>query len=199
MREERVNKLSANTLPTEEDRLSSLEEGDDLKVKKAPFPYMRALGLCALIGVALGLSFAAFRQTTISASPDAYRGDLPLEVAAVHARLELLEREVRTLRETVAKVAPGEEPVHLPTPVGGPVYGLYVASYRAHEAAMAGWETLIARYPGAFANSTPLLLPIETVGGVFVRLIADIGSRDPVPPCDELRQSGLHCKPVRLR
>ncbi len=193
-----MNELSAKTVPIEEDRLSSLEE-DDLEVKKTPFPYLRVLGICALVGAALGLSFAAYRQTTITASPDAYRGDLPLEVAAVNARLELLEREVKTLRDVVSKVVPPEASVPMPIPTGGPVYGLYVASYRAHEAAMAGWEILLSRYPRAFANSTPLLLPIETVGGVFVRLIADIGPRDPVVACDEVRQSGLHCKPVRLR
>jgi hypothetical protein len=198
MREERVNKLSATTVPTEEDRLSTLED-DEPRVREPSFPYMRVLGICALVGAALGLSIAAYRQITISATPDAYRGDLPLEVAAVNARLELLEREVRTLRDTVAKVAPPEDVTPMPTPAGGPVYGLYVASYRAHETAMAGWETLLARYPGAFANSTPLLLPVETVGGVFVRLIADIGQRDPIAPCEEIRQSGLHCKPVRLR
>ena len=198
MREERVNKLSAMTVPAEEDRLSILED-DEPKVRKSSFPYMRVLGVCVLVGAALALSVAAYQQITINASPDAYRGDLPLEVAAVNARLELLEREVKTLRDTVTKVVPAVEPVPMPTPAGGPVYGLYVASYRAHETAMAGWETLLARYPGAFANATPLLLPVETVGGVFVRLIADIGPRDPIPPCDEIRQSGLHCKPVRLR
>jgi hypothetical protein len=198
MKEVGVNELSAKAVPIEEDRLSSLEE-DDLEIKKTPFPYLRVLGICALVGAALGLSFAAYRQTTITASPDAYRGDLPLEVAAVNARLELLEREVKTLRDVVSKVVPPEASVPMPIPTGGPVYGLYVASYRVHEAAMAGWETLLSRYPRAFANSTPLLLSIETVGGVFVRLIADIGPRDPVVACDEVRQSGLHCKPVRLR
>lgn len=53
--------------------------------------------------------------------------------------------------------------------------GLHLASYRTHEAALAGWELLRAEFPELLAAESPLLVEVETVAGLFVRLMVGTG------------------------
>lgn len=80
--------------------------------------------------------------------------------AVVRARLERLE--LRTSR--LAWPAPSSQ-----------VKAVHLASYRSHEAALAGWETLTRRYRAILGDETPTLIEVRTVAGEYVRLFAGAG------------------------
>ena len=80
--------------------------------------------------------------------------------AVLRARLERLE--LRTSRIAWPKASSAVRAVHL-------------ASYRTHQAALAGWEVLAARYPNVLAQETPTLVEVRTVAGEYVRLFAGMG------------------------
>lgn len=83
--------------------------------------------------------------------------------AAVRARLERLE--LRTSK--LAWPAPSSD-----------VKAVHLASYRSHEAALAGWETLVGRYHGVLDGETPTLVEVRTVAGEYVRLFTGAGLDD---------------------
>lgn len=80
--------------------------------------------------------------------------------AAVRARFERLE--LRTSRLAWPGTDGGDEGVHL-------------ASYRSHEAALHGWETMLQRHRKALAAETPTFVEVETVSGRYVRLFVGVG------------------------
>jgi len=84
--------------------------------------------------------------------------------AAVRARLERLE--LRTSK------------MDWPTP-SSDVRAVHLASYRSHEAALAGWEVLSKRYREALADETPTLVAVRTVAGEYVRLFTGAGHDGP--------------------
>ncbi|WP_323798156.1 hypothetical protein [Nisaea sp.] len=49
--------------------------------------------------------------------------------------------------------------------------GLHLASYRTHEAALAGWELLRTEFPELLAAQDPLFVEVDTVAGLFIRLV----------------------------
>ncbi|MEQ8331596.1 hypothetical protein [Nisaea sp.] len=53
--------------------------------------------------------------------------------------------------------------------------GLHLASYRTHESALAGWEVLRTGFPDLFNGQDPLFVEVETVAGLFVRLMVGVG------------------------
>ena len=53
--------------------------------------------------------------------------------------------------------------------------GLHLASYRTHESALAGWEVLRTEFPDLFNGQDPLFVEVETVAGLFVRLMIGVG------------------------
>lgn len=53
--------------------------------------------------------------------------------------------------------------------------GVHLASYKTHEAALAGWEVLQSRYRTALGSEPPTLVEVETVAGRFVRLFVGAG------------------------
>lgn len=84
--------------------------------------------------------------------------------AAVRARLERLE--LRTSK--IAWPAPSSA-----------VKAVHLASYRSHEAALAGWEVLSRRYRDVLADEIPTLIEVRTVAGEYVRLFTGSGQADP--------------------
>lgn len=83
--------------------------------------------------------------------------------AVVRARLERLE--LRTSR------------LDWPAP-SSLVRGVHLASYRSHEAALAGWEILNRRYRPVLSDQIPTLIEVRTVAGAYVRLFAGAGLDD---------------------
>lgn len=81
-------------------------------------------------------------------------------VAVMRARLERLE--LRTSR--IAWPSPSSE-----------VRAVHLASYRSHEAALAGWEVLLNRYRDTLGDETATLVEVRTVAGEYVRLFAGVG------------------------
>ena len=53
--------------------------------------------------------------------------------------------------------------------------GLHVASYRTHEAALAGWELMRTEFPDLLGAESPLLVEVDTVAGLFIRLMVGAG------------------------
>ncbi|MDF1792344.1 MAG: hypothetical protein P1U88_10570 [Thalassobaculaceae bacterium] len=97
--------------------------------------------------------------------------------AAVRARLERLE--LRTSR--IAWPEPSSD-----------VRAVHLASYRSHEAALAGWEVLAGRYPEVLGDETPTLVEVRTVAGPYIRLFAGAGrsGRDLLKIREALRDGG---------
>ncbi|MEO9902724.1 MULTISPECIES: hypothetical protein [Alphaproteobacteria] len=53
--------------------------------------------------------------------------------------------------------------------------GLHLASYRTQEAALAGWELLRTEFPELLAAESPLFVEVDTVAGLFIRLMVGAG------------------------
>ncbi|WP_420402554.1 hypothetical protein [Nisaea sp.] len=85
--------------------------------------------------------------------------DLETSEARDSARFERLE--LRTSR--------------LAWPENAGARGLHLASYRSHDAALAGWEVMRTQYPDLLAGQEPLMVEVETVAGLFVRLMVGVG------------------------
>ncbi|UUX48339.1 hypothetical protein NUH88_13040 [Nisaea acidiphila] len=70
--------------------------------------------------------------------------------------------------------------------------GLHLASYRTHDAALAGWEVMRTQFPELLADQEPVLVEVPTVAGLFVRLMVGPGaSRDWLLRArNEIRESG---------
>ena len=94
----------------------------------------------------------------------------------LNARLERLE-----LRTSAVKFPPADGAI-----------GIHLASYRAFDDAIAGWDLLSRKYGADFIAFTPEYLAVETVGGRFVRLMIGLGRprADLVPVVARLRASG---------
>lgn len=56
------------------------------------------------------------------------------------------------------------------------VRGLHLASYRTHDAALAGWEVMRTQFPELLADQEPVLVEVPTVAGLFVRLMVGPGA-----------------------
>jgi hypothetical protein len=94
----------------------------------------------------------------------------------LNARLERLE-----LRTSAVKFPPADGAI-----------GIHLASYRAFDDAIAGWDLLSRKYGADLIAFTPQYLAVETVGGRFVRLMIGLGRprADLVPVVARLRASG---------
>ncbi|MEC7676190.1 MAG: hypothetical protein VYB89_11715, partial [Pseudomonadota bacterium] len=94
----------------------------------------------------------------------------------LNARLERLE-----LRTSAVKFPPADGAI-----------GIHLASYRAFDDAIAGWDLLSRKYGADSIAFTPEYLAVETVGGRFVRLMIGLGRprADLVPVVARLRASG---------
>ncbi|WP_193186478.1 hypothetical protein [Nisaea sediminum] len=60
-------------------------------------------------------------------------------------------------------------------PEGGGARGLHLASYKSHDAALAGWEVMRTQYPDLLSRQEPTMVEVETVAGLFVRLMVGVG------------------------
>lgn len=60
-------------------------------------------------------------------------------------------------------------------PHGSGERGLHLASYRTHEAALAGWELLRTEFPDLLSDEDPVFFEVDTVAGLFVRLMVGVG------------------------
>ncbi|MBO6561342.1 MAG: hypothetical protein JJ959_12440 [Nisaea sp.] len=60
-------------------------------------------------------------------------------------------------------------------PEGGGARGLHLASYKSHDAALAGWEVMRTQYPDLLSGREPTMVEVETVAGLFVRLMVGVG------------------------
>lgn len=96
----------------------------------------------------------------LTAAVSALSGGDRQNAATVRARLERLE--LRTSR--IAWPEPSSD-----------VRGVHLASYRSHEAALAGWEVLSERYRDVLDGETPTLVEVRTVAGEYVRLFTGAG------------------------
>ena len=94
----------------------------------------------------------------------------------LNARLERLE-----LRTSAVKFPPADGAI-----------GIHLASYRAFDDAIAGWDFLSRKYGADLIAFTPEYLAVETVGGRFVRLMIGLGRprADLMPVVARLRASG---------
>ena len=94
----------------------------------------------------------------------------------LNARLERLE-----LRTSAVKFPPADGAI-----------GIHLASYRAFDDAIAGWDLLSRKYGADLIAFTPEYLAVETVGGRFVRLMIGLGRphADLVLVVARLRASG---------
>ena len=94
----------------------------------------------------------------------------------LNARLERLE-----LRTSAVKFPPADGAI-----------GIHLASYRAFDDAIDGWDLLSRKYGADLIAFTPEYLAVETVGGRFVRLMIGLGRprADLVPVVARLRASG---------
>ena len=94
----------------------------------------------------------------------------------LNARLERLE-----LRTSAIKFPPADGAI-----------GIHLASYRAFDDAIAGWDLLSRKYGADLIAFTPEYLAVETVGGRFVRLMIGLGRprADLMPVVARLRASG---------
>ncbi|WP_028796215.1 hypothetical protein [Thalassobaculum salexigens] len=120
-----------------------------------------------------------------SAYPDA---DEP----ARQAEVDSLQHDVTALAAAVSRISGGDtdgeavlrarlERLELRTsriawpPPSSAVRAVHLASYRSHEAALAGWEVLLSRYRDILGDETPTLVEVRTVAGEYVRLFAGVG------------------------
>ena len=94
----------------------------------------------------------------------------------LNARLERLE-----LRTSAVKFSPADGAI-----------GIHLASYRAFDYAIAGWDLLRRKYGADSIAFTPEYLAVETVRGRFVRLMIGLGRprTDLMPVVARLRASG---------
>lgn len=112
--------------------------------------------------------------------------------AALTAELDSLRHDVAALTAAVSRVSDGDtdseavlrarlERLELRTsriawpPASSGVRAVHLASYRSHEAALAGWEVLLNRYRDVLGDETPTLIEVRTVAGEYVRLFAGAG------------------------
>jgi prefoldin subunit 5 len=97
--------------------------------------------------------------------------------AVTRARLERLEWRTRELR--------------WPSP-SSPAKAVHLASYRSHEAALAGWEVLMRRHRDILGPQTPTLIAVRTVAGEYIRLFTGAGldQTDLVSIQEAMRDSG---------
>ena len=77
-------------------------------------------------------------------------------------------------------------------PPANGVISIHLASYRAFDDAVAGWDLLSRKYGADLIAFTPEYPGVETVGGRFVRLMIGLGRprADLVPVVARLRASG---------
>jgi hypothetical protein len=111
---------------------------------------------------------------------------------ALQAEMESLRQDVAALTAAVSRLSAGDtdseavlrarlERLELRTsriawpPASSEVRAVHLASYRSHEAALAGWEVLLNRYRDALGEETPTLVEVRTVAGRYVRLFAGVG------------------------
>lgn len=62
----------------------------------------------------------------------------------------------------------------------GAEHGVHLASYRSHEAALRGWETLQDRHRAIIGSETPTFVEVDTVAGRYVRLFVGVGRSEAV-------------------
>ena len=111
---------------------------------------------------------------------------------AATAEIDSLQHDVAALTAAVARISGGDrdseavlrarlERLELRTsriawpPASSDVRAVHLASYRSHEAALAGWEVLLNRYRDILGAETPTLVEVRTVAGEYVRLFAGVG------------------------
>lgn len=111
---------------------------------------------------------------------------------ALRAEIESLQHDMAALTAAVSRISGGDsdseavlrarlERLELRTsriawpPASSEVRAVHLASYRSHEAALAGWEVLLNRYRGVLGGETPTLVEVRTVAGEYVRLFAGVG------------------------
>ena len=127
------------------------------------------------------------RPSAANAAADASAGDPGLQ-----AEMESLRHDVAALTAAVSRLSADDtdseavlrarlERLELRTsriawpPASSEVRAVHLASYRSHEAALAGWEVLLNRYRDVLGEETPTLVEVRTVAGEYVRLFAGVG------------------------
>ncbi|WPZ35618.1 hypothetical protein T8K17_05610 [Thalassobaculum sp. OXR-137] len=119
----------------------------------------------------------------------------PADAPALTAEIDSLQHDVAALTAAIGRLADGDSDseavlrarlerlelrtsrIAWPTPSSA-VRAVHLASYRTHEAALAGWEVLLNRYRDVLTGETPTLVEVRTVAGAYVRLFAGVGHDD---------------------
>lgn len=118
----------------------------------------------------------------------------PAELAALRRDLDAMTGAVVQLlsdrdRADAESRARFERLEHRTSRLGWPETGgeraVHLASYRNHEAALRGWETLQDRHRIVLGSETPTFVEVDTVAGRFVRLFVAAGA--PERQLDALR------------
>lgn len=131
---------------------------------------------------ALELDGLKARHTQLAARVDDLVTRRRHQDGRLNARSERLE-----LRTSAVKFPPADGAI-----------GIHLASYRAFDDAIAGWDLLSRKYGADLIAFTPEYLAVETVGGRFVRLMIGLGRprADLVPVVARLRASGDYAMPM---
>lgn len=174
------------------DRMKALEDQLDEVIRKVPSVADPGFGRRSAGAPPLAAPVA---QVVVSDVPDAaeikaLRRDLDAMTGAVAQLLSESER-------TDAAVRARFERLELRTsrmvwPDSGDPRGVHLASYRTHEAALNGWETLVDRHRAALVSETPTFVEVETVAGRYVRLFVGVGLAEPALNAirDRIRRGG---------
>lgn len=153
-----------------EGRLQGLEERIDDLVRRMPSVADPAAGRPA----SAGPGFTA--RPTDAAEVEALRRDLD---AMTGALAQLLGERQRWEAGTQARFERLEHRTSaLSWPDTGGRRGVHLASYRDHQAAMAGWEILAKRHAPLLAEETPTFAEADTVAGRYVRLYVAVGETE---------------------
>ncbi|MCR9070933.1 MAG: hypothetical protein NXI18_04370 [Alphaproteobacteria bacterium] len=113
-------------------------------------------------------------QTTIEAEIDSIQRDLGALTGAVTNLAQTDDQDEAVVRARLERLELRTSRLAWPTP-SSQVRAVHLASYRSHEAALAGWEVLTRRYRDVLGNEIPTLIEVRTVAGEFVRLFVGAG------------------------
>lgn len=113
-------------------------------------------------------------QTSIEAEIDSIQRDLGALTGAVTNLAQTDDQDEAVVRARLERLELRTSRLAWPTP-SSQVRAVHLASYRSHEAALAGWEVLTRRYRDVLGNEIPTLIEVRTVAGEFVRLFVGAG------------------------
>ncbi|WP_193172000.1 hypothetical protein [Nisaea nitritireducens] len=178
--DERISETVA-AADTGDTRLSEVEETlgrlkTDLNIVARKVEKRIELGAGASAGASVGAATSQAPAQAASVDPEALseiRADVDAALRAV-SKLNA-DQEVADARANARfeRLELHTSELNWPEKTGGS--GLHLSSYRSHGAALAGWELLRTEFPGLLASEAPLFVEVDTVAGLFVRLMVGAG------------------------